>query len=172
MNSTTENDLLGVCYADIKIKGRTYENMELVVFGNLCAEVLLGGDLLHKHNRVVFEFNSDGKYLTIENNTGSFNALTKVNVKCSSLFASLLPDCKPISTKSRIYNSSDQKFINDEIQRWYSEKVIRTSQSPWRAQVLVVKRADNGDEIIKGCVLIILKRLICIYRMMLILFHE
>ena len=52
-NSATENDFLGVCYTDIKIKGRTYENIELGVFKNLCAEVLLGGDFLCKHNRFV-----------------------------------------------------------------------------------------------------------------------
>ena len=101
--------------------------------------------------QVVFEFISDGKDLVNDNSTGSLNALPKANVKlkCPSLFANLLPDCKPIATKSYRYNSSDQKFINNEIQRWYSEKIIKPNQSPWRAQVLVVKRADNGDEVKK-----------------------
>ena len=53
-NSATENDLLGVCYTDVKIKGR---NLESGVFKDVYAEVLLGGDFLRKHNRVVFQFN-------------------------------------------------------------------------------------------------------------------
>ena len=54
------------------------------------------------------------------------------------LFAHLTPDCHPISTKSRKYSQSDRNFIRDEVQRLAELKIIKPSNSPWRAQVLVV----------------------------------
>ena len=48
-----------------------------------------------------------------------------------------------MTTKSRRYNSSDQQFIKTEIQKWHNEGIIRPSQSPWWAQVLVVKSRDE-----------------------------
>ncbi|XP_068200687.1 uncharacterized protein [Palaemon carinicauda] len=49
----------------------------------------------------------------------------------------LTPDCRPVANKSRIYSLSDKKFFEAEIERMMSEGIIRPSNSPWRAQVLV-----------------------------------
>ena len=35
-------------------------------------------------------------------------------------------------------------FINKEIDRLYSEGIIKPSMSPWRAQIVVVKIANNN----------------------------
>ena len=35
-------------------------------------------------------------------------------------------------------------FINKEIDRLYSEGIIKPSMSPWRAQIVVVKDASNN----------------------------
>ena len=40
--------------------------------------------------------------------------------------------------KSRKYSQSNRNFIRDEVQRLSELKIIEPSNSPWRAQVLVV----------------------------------
>ena len=129
-NSSTRNETLGVCYADITIDGVLYKNVEFGIFKNLCTEVLLGGDFLQKHQTVTFKFNSTGGHFTVDNRQ-NLCALGETKVDCPSLFANLLPGCKPIATKSRRYNSSHQKFIFEETNKWLAEGICRPSQSPW-----------------------------------------
>ena len=64
-------------------------------------------------------------------------------------FANLLPECKPIATRSRRYNSADRKAIKREVNRLRDANVIRPSQSPWRAQVLIVR---NNNEKERFCI--------------------
>ena len=70
----------------------------------------------------------------------TFAALTCVKTELPELFAHLTPDCHPIATKSRKYSQSDRNFIRDEVQRLSELKIIEPSNSPWRAQVLVVNK--------------------------------
>ena len=56
-----------------------------------------------------------------------------------SLFANLLPRCKPIAMKSRHFSKNDKSFIHQEITRLLAENFIEPSSSPCWAQVLVVK---------------------------------
>ena len=60
--------------------------------------------------QVIFEFNKNGKTLSIDNITGNITALALAMVECPSLFANLLPNCKPVDMKSRRHNSSDVLF--------------------------------------------------------------
>ena len=61
------------------------------------------------------------------------------DVNPPSLFANISKDTKPIATKSRSFNKDDQKFIENQISCLLEEGLIRRSNSPWRAQVLIVK---------------------------------
>ena len=151
-NINTHSELKGTCNVDITIKGQSYHNVELGIFSDLCTDLLLGGDFLKKHKQVTFQFDSKGHNLLIDksNTTCTIN---QANVKCPSLFANLSPDCTPIATKSRRYNSQDMKFIESEVNKWLKDKVCRPSQSPWRAQTLVVKTIDENG---------ITKRRLCI----------
>ena len=56
-----------------------------------------------------------------------------------SLFPYPTEDCKSVSTHTRRFSKSDQKFIQQEVKTLLKEGVIEKSQSPWRAQVLVTK---------------------------------
>ena len=145
-NSSTHNETIGVCYVDITVNGVTYDNVELGVFKNLCSEVLLGGDFLQRHKLVTFKFNSSGGHLTVDNRE-NLCSLGEAKVECPSLFANLLPGCKPIATKSRRYNSAHRKFITEETDRWLAEGICRPSQSPWRAQVLVVTTPEGKQRL-------------------------
>ena len=56
------------------------------------------------------------------------------------------PDITPIATKSRRYSISDQKFIEQEVQRLLAEGIIEKSTSPWRAQCVVVTREGSDKK--------------------------
>ena len=68
-------------------------------------------------------------------------AVAAAKAKAPRLFRFLTDDCRPIATKCRKYSVDDQKFIADQIKRMLAADIIEPSQSPWRAQVLVV---DEG----------------------------
>ena len=70
--------------------------------------------------------------------------MTPALAKHPSLFHNLSKACKPIVIKSRHFNSNDQIFINKEIDRLYSEGIIKPSMSPWPAQIVVFKDANNN----------------------------
>ena len=142
-NSSTHNKLLGTCYVDILVNGITHKQVQLGVFKNLCTEILLGGDFLGKYDTVLFKFDGSEGTLNIDNAGGQVCALGEAQIECPSLFANLLPGCKPIATKSRQYNSSHQQYIKEESDRWLKEGICRPSQSPWRAQVLVVTTPEG-----------------------------
>ena len=71
-------------------------------------------------------------------------ALASAAADTPSLFHNLSRDCKPIAIKSRRFNAIDQEFIDNEIRRLNSEGIIKPSISPWRAQIVVVKNAENN----------------------------
>ena len=62
-----------------------------------------------------------------------------MSVDPPSLFPNLSPDLKPVSTSSRKFSKSDEDFIHEEVQTLLREGMIKESQSPWKAQVLVTK---------------------------------
>ena len=70
--------------------------------------------------------------------------LFSASAKTLSLFHNLTKNCKPIAVKSRRFNSIDQAFIDREINRLYSDGIIKPSISPWRAQIVVVKNTENN----------------------------
>ena len=54
------------CHCDIKILvNGILPDLSLGLLDNLCVDVILGGDFLQKHNRVIFRFNSEGCDLVI-----------------------------------------------------------------------------------------------------------
>ena len=62
------------------------------------------------------------------------------NVKSPRLFNNLDPNVKPIATKSRRFNKTDQSFIEKEVRQLLAEGIIEPSYSPWYAQVLVIEQ--------------------------------
>jgi len=57
-------------------------------------------------------------------------------------FKNLTADCHPVAVRSRKY-SQDRAYINEEVRRLLKEDIIEPSQSPWRAQVVVVKGKNH-----------------------------
>lgn len=75
-------------------------------------------------------------------------SLAIAKVRPISLFANLDVNCKPIATKSRRHSEENNKFINLEIKRLLHEGVIEPSNSPWRAQVLVVREENHKERMV------------------------
>ena len=64
-----------------------------------------------------------------------------MNVTPRSLFSNLIPDCKPIATRSRRYSRSDKLFIKQSVKKLHAGDIVEHSTSPWRSQPVVV----HGD---------------------------
>ena len=72
-----------------------------------------------------------------------------VRVPYLDLFRNITRNCKPIAIKTRKFSTSDQALIKAKTDRLLNENRIERSNSPWRAQPLVV---DNGKEKRRMCI--------------------
>ena len=144
-SSELKGNVLGHCEVDLSIHEKTYPSVKFRVLKDLCADVLLGGDFQRQHKRVIFQFDGDESDLIVPTQK-QVNAVAVSDMAPASLFKNLVPDCRPIATKSRRYNVEDRKFIAAEIEKLLSMGIIRPSSSPWRAQVLVVKNQESGKK--------------------------
>ena len=129
-----------LCTVDFQLLGNSYENRNLYLMDDLCVDVLLGRDFLELHKRIIFELEDfGGKRPELVISRKETCAVVKANISTSLLFSNLKPGWKPVATKSRRYNSEDKKFISDTVEKWKKAKTVRPSNSPWRAQCVVVK---------------------------------
>ena len=122
----------GVCKVNIKVNGRDYESVRLTVLPKLCSDVILGQDFQKLHESVQLNYGGDLPPLVI-------CGLGVLKIDPPELFANLTADCHPVAAKSRRYSTEDREFIENEVQRLLKEGIIEPSNSPWRAQVVVVK---------------------------------
>ena len=108
---------------------------------NLCADFLIGRDLLKYHSSVEIEFKVKKPPLRI-------CSVAAALVTPVSLFSNLTPDYKPIATKSRRQTAEDRKFIATEVRKLLDEGIIEPSDSPWRAQAFVLKGTNIPKRVI------------------------
>ena len=137
MASTSQSKTISkFTYVDITINKQQYKNVKLYVLENLCVDVILGLAFQKQHESVTFKFGGEKPPIEI-------CGLATLNVEPPDLFGNLLPNCKPVATKSRRYSQPDRLFIRAEKQRLFREDIIEPSTSPWRAQVVVTKDNEN-----------------------------
>ena len=130
---------LGVCYVDVCLHKRVHRNIEIFVLKDLCSQLLLGKDFQQKFKRVIFETNGPEDDLVINGKqSNEICVVAKANVQCPPLFGNLMDGCTPIATKSRQFSKDNRAFIKQEVQKWLSSGICRPSNSPWRAQIVVV----------------------------------
>ena len=136
-------DIIGSCESDVTIQGKTYKNIKLGVLRDLCCDLLLGCDFQSRNQQVTFKYDGTEVNLVSKNFNEDFCSTTISNIEPVALFTNLLSGYKPIATKSRRHNSWDQEFIDAEIQRLVKSGIIRPSNSPWRAQILVIRNKES-----------------------------
>ena len=101
-----------------------------------CAQTILGLDFLSQHQSITMKYGGSQPPLTV-------CGLTTLKVEPASLFTNLTPNCRPVADRRRNYSSDDKEFISREIERMLKEGIIENSNSPWRAQVVVVKKGEK-----------------------------
>ncbi|XP_031333869.1 uncharacterized protein LOC116163879 [Photinus pyralis] len=120
----------GICFANITMNKHNYRQIPLLIVDNLCADVIVGHDLLKEHSKIEFELGGPHEPLRICN-------VMQSSVPPASIFTNLSPNIRPIAVRSRRYSIQDEEFIKQEISKLLEDGVIEPSISPWRAQVLV-----------------------------------
>ena len=126
----------GYAIIEIQLQERLYQNVRVSVMKNLCTYLILGTDFQARHDKIIIDYGGTEPQLT-------FCALTTLNIDPPRLFENLSPDCKTVATKSRRHSRVDKMFIADEIESLLEKGVIEPSNSPWRAQVLVVSGCEK-----------------------------
>lgn len=140
-NSTITSEIAGRCIISITFQGHLHNSIEVLVMKDLCADFLIGHDLLKNHSSLIINFS--GKKPPLE-----VCALAIANVSPVSLFTNLTPDCKPVITKSRRHSVEDQEFITAEVKRLLKEGIIEPSHSSWRAQAFVIKGENRKPRMV------------------------
>ena len=102
----------------------------------------MGSDFQQMHEKVIFRYDGSKVELLPKPDAGICSTVAS-RVKPVSLFSNLLPGCHPIATKSRRHNTFDYSFIEKEVERLRNDDIIRPSNSPWRAQVLVIRNKET-----------------------------
>jgi len=151
--TSMESPIIGNCNVSIELKGKRYDNVRLDILHNLCSDVILGYDFQKQHKNLTFHYGGNKEDLVITSSTlkvvSTVNTkqplpqqITDANVAAvdpPTLFKSIPNDVKPIATKSRFFNKDDRAFIQDQISSLLAKGLIKRSDSPWRAQVMIAR---------------------------------
>ena len=134
-----------VCKVDLKLFHFDYSQVSLFVMEELCVDILLGKDFMKQHKRVTFEFGGKKADLVVPRQ--QLCAVAKADVDTPSLFSNLRKGWKPIATKSRRYNDEGKKFIASTVGDWRKAGTVRPSNSPWRAQCVIVRNKGRIERL-------------------------
>ena len=122
-----------MCEAIVKLHGE-YKNVCFTVLKDLLTDVVLGQDFMHRHESVNIHFGGTEAPLNL-------NALKALKTPHPpQLFQYLTKDCHLIVTKSRRHSTSDNHFVAMKTKHLLLEGIIKHSNLPWRAQVLITTK--------------------------------
>lgn len=135
-NTTLRTRTQGECKVDLQLSSHSHKAVRLNVLKDLCADLIIGHDILGRYSSLNMQFGGSEDPLDI-------CALLAAKVEPACLFPNLKPGIRPICVKTRRHNDSDSKFIRGEIAKLVKDGIIEESHSPWRAQVLVVSGENH-----------------------------
>nr|XP_037871363.1 uncharacterized protein LOC119629490 [Bombyx mori] len=92
----------------LKIGNHRYDNVNLLIVKNLCADIIIGHDVLEEHSSLEFSFGGPKHPLQVCN-------VAEASVPAVPLFANVSPNCKPIAIKSRRHNKEYRNFYMFEV---------------------------------------------------------
>ena len=141
-NPDFSTDILGYCDVKICLLGRSYQGIKFSVIPKLCTDVILGEPFLKLHKALHVEFSGTEPALELAADMSCALACA-MRIPPARLFSNLSSDCQPVATRSRKFNASDKKFIEDEVQKLLDAGVIEPSDSPWRAQIVLTSDSDS-----------------------------
>lgn len=120
----------GICHVNIQLGKYQYKQQPLLIVNNLCADAIIGHDILKYHSSLELQFGGTKEPLKICN-------VMEASVPPACLFTNLSPHIKPIAVRSRQQSADNETFISMEVSRMLEHGIIEPSISPWRAQVLI-----------------------------------
>lgn len=135
------SEIAGRCFVSLEVQAHRYERIEVLIMKDLCADFLIGHDILKYHSSLIINFSGNKPPLEI-------CSLAIANITPVSLFTNLTLDCKPLITKSRRHTVENQQFIAVEVRRLLKDGIIEPSRSPWRAQAFVINGENHKQRMI------------------------
>ncbi|XP_045455495.1 uncharacterized protein LOC123665196 [Melitaea cinxia] len=105
----------------LKIGNHKYDNVNLLIVKNLCADIIIGHDILEEHSSLEFSFGGPKHPLQVYNVTEASEHpfqvcnVAEASVPAVSLFANVPPNCKPIAIKSRRHSKEYRNFYMFEV---------------------------------------------------------
>lgn len=129
-STSLSTHIFGYCTVNVKILEHSYLKVKMAVLKDLCADAIIGHDLLRHHSEIQLQFGGKRSPLTV-------CSLAHAKIEPPPLFSNLTENVRPIATKSRRHSVSDSIFIQNEVEKLLSDGIIEESRSPWRAQALV-----------------------------------
>ena len=96
--TTIKIKFTGFCLVDLIHKGTKYLSTRLNIFENLCSDIILGLDFQSQHQRLIFNFDGESPDLIVSSSRHC--SLVAARTDEVSVFSNLVPDAKPIATKS------------------------------------------------------------------------
>ena len=152
-STSMESSISGQCNVTIEVNGRKYQKARLDILQNLCSDVILGHDFQKQHKNVIFSYGRSKEDLIVTSRFPKSAAALEVNhinphstsvahvadVDASTLFKSVTDKVKPIATTSWFFDKDDRAFIQDQISSLLAANLIKRSDSPWRAQVMIAR---------------------------------
>lgn len=146
-STALQSQISGHCFVDLEMMEHKYRKLRLSVLSDLCADVIIGHDILRQHSTLEVSFGGSKSSLCIDNSP-SICSLAFLKIDPPTIFSNLSADCRPIATKSRRFSPEDRHFISTEIKNLLSNNIIEESNSPWRAQVLVTKNETHKKRMV------------------------
>ena len=140
-NTSLTSNTSGHCFINLELQGHIHQGIKISVLPALCADIVLGHDVLNHHSSLEMKFNGDKPPIKL-------CCVSQAKVEPPSLFTNLSPNCRPVATKSRKHSAEDEAFIQVEVLKLLNDDVIEESQSPWRAQVLVTRNERHKKRLV------------------------
>ncbi|XP_047518905.1 uncharacterized protein LOC125058798 [Pieris napi] len=106
LNHTSQVE--GQTLQSLKIGNHKYDNVNLLIVKNLCADIIIGHDVLKEHSSLEFSFGGPKHPLQVCN-------VAEASVPAVPLFANVSPNCKPIAIKSRRHSKEYRNFYMFEV---------------------------------------------------------
>ena len=107
--------ITGCCTITLTLGDNVYSGIRLSLLKDLCSDIILGHNFQKVHKSLTIDMGGTKPDIIISNTSPC--ALSTATIDNISLFTNLLPEYKPIATKSCRLSFDDEDFIQVEIDR-------------------------------------------------------
>ena len=113
-SQTCRTTSLGSVYVTLQLAEFTYNQVRLQILPDLCSDIILGHDILKRHEKLEIPFCGPLSPLVLPVKPGLVCALKVAHITPPPLFSDLPPNVRPIVCKSRKFSEEDRKFIHSD----------------------------------------------------------